>query len=106
MTAFLLNHIHNCRQFARNPQKSMVILKFIEQDKGFVPWVTMLFIPKEKRWSSLNKVERLSSDFVTEEQCQKEAGTGIYMVFRRANSPAVFDPQITYEVSGDIPLSD
>jgi hypothetical protein len=56
----------------------MEILKFIEQDRGIVPWLTMPFIPKDKRWSSLRKVQYLSSDFVPEEQCRKEASTGIF----------------------------
>lgn len=56
----------------------MAILKFIEEDRGFVSWVTMCFIPKDKRWSSFNKVEHLSTDFVTEKQCQQEASTGIW----------------------------
>jgi hypothetical protein len=79
MTAFLINHIHICRQFARHPQKNIAILRFLEEDRGFVAWATMLFIPKEKRWSALNQVEPLSKDFVTEEQCKKEAVTGIHL---------------------------
>jgi hypothetical protein len=54
----------------------MNALKFIEQDRGLVSWVTMIFIPKEKRWSSLQKAQYLSKDFIPEEQCQKDANTG------------------------------
>ena len=55
----------------------MEILKFIEQDQGIVSWLTIPFIPKDKRWSSLRKEQYLSKDFLPEEQCRKEAITGI-----------------------------
>lgn len=55
----------------------METLKFIEQDRGLVSWLTMPFIPNEKRWSSLHKVEYLSKDFVPEEQCRKDSIIGV-----------------------------
>ena len=77
MLGFFIQHISTARTIARNPAKNMEILKFIEQDRGIVSWLTMPFIPKDKRWSSLQKERYLSKDFVPEEQCQKEASKGI-----------------------------
>ena len=62
---------------ANTPQRNIQVLKFIEQDRGLVHLVSMPFIPKEKRWSSLYKVEFLPKDFVPEDQCQRESSTGL-----------------------------
>jgi len=78
----------------------MEALKFIEQDRGVVSWLTMPCIPKEKRWSSLHKTQYLSKDFVGEEQCRIEATTGIISkcCFLANFLVAIFDPQLAYEV--------
>lgn len=55
----------------------MQVLKFIEQDRGFVHFISMPFIPREKRWSELYKVEHVPKDFVAEEQCQRDSKTGM-----------------------------
>ena len=64
----------------------MNILRFLEEDRGVVSSFTMMFIPKEKRWSALNRTERLSADFVTEKKCQEEATTGIAILARKLNT--------------------
>ena len=79
MLGFFLQHIKTTKTLAKNPAKNMEILKFIEQDRGIVSWLTMPFIPKDKRWSSLRKERYLAKDFVPEEQCRKEASTGIFV---------------------------
>lgn len=77
----------------------MEILKFIEQDRGIVSWLTMPFIPENKRWSSLRKERYLSKDFLPEEQCRKEATTGNFAQCPMGLISAIFDPQLAYEVS-------
>jgi hypothetical protein len=60
----------------------MDILEYLERTPGFVSWLSMPFVPKDRRWSSLRpRVEYLSKDFVTEEQCRVEATTGITLLW-------------------------
>jgi len=65
---------------AQHPEKHKTILKFLEEDRGFVPWITMAFIPKEKRWSSIAEAERLSIKFVPEDESRKEVVNGMLCV--------------------------
>jgi len=79
-------HIYGCRvSLVRERAKFEQILKFLEQDRGLVNWVTMPLIPVEIRWSYTHRHEMLSPDFIADEQCQKEAST------------AIFDPALAYE---------
>jgi hypothetical protein len=76
--SFCIQHVYNSRRLTNSSKEHMEALKFIEQeDRGVVSWLTMVCIPKEKRWSSLHKTQYLSKDFVGEEQCRIEAKTGI-----------------------------
>lgn len=85
------------RAFASESRRNMPMLKFIEKDDGVVHMLTMPFIPKEKRWSALQRQVNLPKDFVTEQDWQREATTGIsicaYLI------QAIFDPQIAYKVA-------
>jgi len=57
-------------------------LRFIEQDRGLVHLVSMPFIPQELRLASQRSqmAEWVPKDFITEEQCGKEAKNGIAQV--------------------------
>ena len=71
----LVTHTLACQMYSLDP-KHINILKFIEQDRGLVNWLTMPFIPKERRWSSVTKVQCVPKDFISEEKCQYDANKG------------------------------
>ena len=83
----MVSHVYSCRTIAREPARYSEVLKFIEQDKGLVKWVTLPLIPMEKRWSYTHKLENPGNEFVAEEQCQKEASKG------RSIGPSFIDLQ-------------
>ena len=85
------------RAFASEPRLNMQMLKFIEKDNGVVHTLTMPFIPKDKRWSALHRQVNLPKDFVTEQDWQREATTGISIC--TCLIQAIFDPQIAYKVA-------
>ena len=91
--------VWDCRvTFVQERAEYSQILKFIEQDKpGLVKWVTLPLIPVEARWSYTHKHEILSPDFIADEQCQKEASTGI-IACHFLLILAIFDPALAYEV--------
>jgi len=82
---YVFAHVTGLRRMAKEPQKNREVLKYIEQDRGLVHLLSMPFIPREKRWSSMYKVEWVPKDFVPEAQCQKESSTGILSPMGNAN---------------------
>jgi hypothetical protein len=85
---------------SRDPRR-IAVLKFIEEDNGLVSWLTMPFIPMEKRWSfgrSARQQVPLSKEFITEEQCQYEAKKGMHES-NLIDILAIFDPEMVYIVS-------
>ena len=78
MALYITTHITSLRRMANTPQKNIEVLKFIEQDRGLVPMMSMPFIPKEKRWSTMYKEEWVPKDFVPESQCRRESTTGMF----------------------------
>lgn len=82
---------------AMDPHKNEQI-RFIEQDRGLVHALSMPFIPKERRWSSVNKEEWAHKDFVTESQAKRDSGAGMY--FKGGGLIlATFDPHVAFKVT-------